>query len=188
MFTQVSTTIKAEPEAVEKRASQFAAYWPGAAAKSIGRLQRAKVIATAGVIFYAGDGTYKVQSESNPLGTYLINPAAHSCTCPDHGKHGPEGIICKHRLALALAIGWEIAVTPEQTPAPIPTAEQRTAQALANIAAYSLAEVNQAYDIIFTRLEHVIAHSPIVNADLRAEFEHLTALYNACLDRIYSEE
>lgn len=38
-------------------------------------------------------GNYQVRSESDPLTTYLVNPAYESCTCPDSEK---RQLVCKH--------------------------------------------------------------------------------------------
>jgi hypothetical protein len=75
--------------------------YPDLAKKVNGRLEAAVNIAASGGIAWVEmtDAIYTVPSESNPAGSYRVDLAAHACTCPDHGKHGAAGIVCKHRLA-----------------------------------------------------------------------------------------
>jgi hypothetical protein len=72
--------------------------YPELARRVNGRLEAAVNMAAAGMVedqvFYQ-----TVRSESNPAGSYRVNLAEHSCTCPDHGRNGAAGIVCKHRLA-----------------------------------------------------------------------------------------
>jgi hypothetical protein len=46
-----------------------------------------------------GDGRYAVDSQSGA--TYVVDPDAHSCTCPDHEI---RGAVCKHMRRVAIEI------------------------------------------------------------------------------------
>ncbi len=68
------------------------------------RIERAQNLVTRGEIIEVSPGRFRIQSESNPQGFYYVDTTKKSCTCPDAGKH-PERP-CKHRLAVALYVGW----------------------------------------------------------------------------------
>jgi hypothetical protein len=68
------------------------------------RLAKAQEIALRNNIVELLPGVFRVQSQSNPTGAYLVDTTRRTCTCPDAGAH-PERR-CKHRLAVALFAGW----------------------------------------------------------------------------------
>jgi len=90
------------------------------AARVNGRLEKAVVLAStpAAVVSTHCDFDWLVHSESNPLGSYLVDGVSHTCTCPDHGAHGQAGIVCKHRLAAYIYQTafkrWFVPPTPRQ--------------------------------------------------------------------------
>jgi hypothetical protein len=80
-------------------ADEIRGQFPDLARRVNGRLEAAVNIAAAGMVTGSELDGIQVQSESNPAGKYLVSLSKHSCTCPDHGRHGESGIVCKHRLA-----------------------------------------------------------------------------------------
>lgn len=106
------------------RLTEFKSNYPRAAAASNGRAERAARLSEIAHLVETTDapGIFIVRSESNPLGTYTVNTLTKSCTCPDHGKFGPTGAICKHRLIVAYLTAFG-RVQPTEAPA-VPTLDQ----------------------------------------------------------------
>jgi hypothetical protein len=125
MFT-LSQSLTVDQAALQLRAESFRVSFPQVVAAS-GELRLASAVnlAAAGKVRSSGAaGVYIVQSESNPAGLYTVDTNSHSCTCPDHGHHSGAGVVCKHRLAVALASGWAEA-EQVQAAAPVPVLNQR---------------------------------------------------------------
>jgi len=83
--------------------------FPNLAATFNGRLEKAVKIAWKPVIERLDgypDHVFLVQSESNPLGHYVVNMKEKTCTCPGFGWLQSHYLppFCKHRLAVALRL------------------------------------------------------------------------------------
>jgi hypothetical protein len=109
-------------EEATARLAQFKSTYPKAAAASNGRAERAVQISTTVSMIETDElpHCYLVHSESNPLGRYMVNTLAHTCTCPDSGKHAAAGVVCKHRLAVGYLTGFG-ASKPAPVEQPKPT-------------------------------------------------------------------
>ena len=113
-----------DPAVIISRTTAFRTTWPNAAARFENRLEAAEDLAsTPGKVTQLSPDIYQVKSQSNPLGSYTVTISARSCTCPDHGKHASHGVICKHRLAVALFVGWDDPTPLEQMQLNIHSAE-----------------------------------------------------------------
>lgn len=98
--------------------SQFPSLWH--VRGELPRITRAVAIASRpGAVKPSAEavpGEFVVLSESNEAGEYKVSQSSHSCTCPDHGAHAAQGIICKHRLAVKI---WQQAFTSANEEAPV---------------------------------------------------------------------
>jgi len=100
--------IHSHPVVIQLRRAYMLQQWPAVVRRAGARLDRAALIATTpGAIQpTSSPRIVRVQSERKPGEYYLVDIDQHTCTCPDHLAHSALGIICKHRLAVALAAGW----------------------------------------------------------------------------------
>ena len=192
MVTLATRITEITPDLIQTRAAQFTALWPAAAAKCGKRLARAVELANTEYVTPCADGsTYFVRSATDPDKSYSVNPAAHTCTCPDNSNYA-GGIICKHRLAVALLVGWEVIVTtnPPARPAydhvvlteSVTPLSPRTIVALANIDQMTASHLQIAHTVLVTQINHAISH-PAYPESLDT-YRHCTALLNAVIDRI----
>jgi len=99
------------------------------------RVYRAAELVRRGHLLWTRDG-WQVKSQSNPRGSYRVDPEAGTCTCPDWPK-APEVSgrpMCKHRIAVLMWLKLnEEEVERAETPATSPkqahsTTPQRKAQ------------------------------------------------------------
>lgn len=95
-------------EIVNERLAAFRDQFAQAAKVMNGRTERAaRLASTPGACQYSGEGfTFQVRSETNGLGYYTVDLAAHTCTCPDHPGISAKKGICKHRLAIAIILNF----------------------------------------------------------------------------------
>jgi hypothetical protein len=83
------------------------------------RLACAVVLVRDGHCFQTDDGTWTVQSTTDPAQTYThVNGA---CPCEDVHYNHPDRGLCKHRLAVYLSRKTQALMTVAQTGAPEPT-------------------------------------------------------------------
>jgi predicted nucleic acid-binding Zn finger protein len=106
MFTP-ALRLNSDPAVVTSRFKAFISTWPVSANRFNQRLLLAQDLAsTSGAVMQLGPDRYQVASQSKPGTSYIVTLSAKSCTCPDHIAHAGAGVICKHRLAVALYVGW----------------------------------------------------------------------------------
>jgi predicted nucleic acid-binding Zn finger protein len=106
MFTP-ALRLNSDPAVVTSRFQAFIATWPASANRFNQRLLLAQDMAsTSGAVVQLDPDRYQVASQSKPDISYIVDLSAKSCTCPDHIAHAAAGVICKHRLAVALFVGW----------------------------------------------------------------------------------
>jgi hypothetical protein len=104
---QPALRLNSDPAVVTSRFQAFVATWPASANRFNQRLMLAQDLAsTSGAVVQLDPDRYQVASQSTPGGSYIVTLSTKSCTCPDHGAHAAAGVICKHRLAVALFVGW----------------------------------------------------------------------------------
>lgn len=119
MLTSSSPLSAPTPEVITTRAALLVEHFPTLAKqpKFEQTITRAQAIAArTGAIVELQPGVFAVQSERQPETAYTVDTNAHTCTCPAHAKFPDR--TCKHRLAIALYVGWE-----QPAPAAAPTVE-----------------------------------------------------------------
>ena len=108
------------PEEITARATRLQADFPSLLKETgfTSHLLNAEAIANNGKIFEVKPGVFRVQSQSNPEGSYTVDTTKKTCTCPAHGKYPDTH--CKHRIAVALYVGWFSQELPKPQRAPEP--------------------------------------------------------------------